>query len=919
MGRRRDLLSQKHEEWPKTEPMKRIILISIMLLFLAPPGRSIQAQSRDIAPKNLEDIERLDFDNPRATREWARKTFLSTDPQRDPKLWVLSFLAWSRTKRGIHEMPEFQDQARKAAEIAETLQMKAEAIIIRHIARLELSDDIKDHQKSLNEAIREAENLGLFRLRLRLISDHADTLMGDADVEKRGRLLNEVSEALKNEPSLTHFDKLVMKNSLALYLDVQGQIEQAESLYLDIIPAMRRIPLRGALSGVLYNLGRLYFDQKDLPKVQQSGPYFDEAYAMAKSVEDFEAMGAALMGSSDVHRLLARPKEAFERAEQSVKAFEEQHDAYWLSRGYTCLARALVAGKRYQDALDAVQAAEKTLLAPRTQQKWEWSSLRTAAYKAQEKWKEGFEALEQANHWSSELSREAANEELAKQAVKLGLDVETQRVKVLQKNNELQSERLQRADEMRKLLIVLLALAVISLFVVLFAVKKEREVQQQKRKTESILDNLEEGVLLINSKGLIEPGYSRYLMSLLDLTADPAGQPVLDSIFSKLAMSQEERSLLDSTLTAILGENEIAWEMNALTLPTKVTTLTEPKRILELHWQPIRFPKSTDIQRILLGIRDITERQHLQDQVHAEKEHSDRIYEKFAVWLRSNKNLSQRFLEQILDFVRRQEQDRATNLRDLHTIKGISRSLGYQSLSVLIHRLEDDLKSDPQGSLTSLEAWPQFLLEVDDLQKLMTLTHKGSTPSQWLSQLEASWSEITKRLTTAGLPPASLEITQEGPAWPDPMLAFLSTFVIHGLNNAADHGYIRPKQEGRALNRPFFKLQIQASETSWQVSILDSGAGINWSRLQELALQKNFVPEEGRPLTDLLLQDQVSTAESVSESSGRGLGLAAIDKACRDLGGTLTLRDRDEGTGTILQVTFPRQSISSGIAGPTVS
>ncbi|MDQ3235461.1 MAG: hypothetical protein M3Q07_26930 [Pseudobdellovibrionaceae bacterium] len=68
-------------------------------------------------------------------------------------------------------------------------------------------------------------------------------------------------------------------------------------------------------------------------------------------------------------------------------------------------------------------------------------------------------------------------------------------------------------------------------------------------------------------------------------------------------------------------------------------------------------------------------------------------------------------------------------------------------------------------------------------------------------------------------------------------------------------------------------------------------------------------------MTDLLFADGISTSESVSLSSGRGMGLAAVKDACRDLGAEVTLLDNDEGQGTMLVVDIP--SVKADVSVPS--
>jgi chemotaxis family two-component system sensor histidine kinase/response regulator PixL len=87
------------------------------------------------------------------------------------------------------------------------------------------------------------------------------------------------------------------------------------------------------------------------------------------------------------------------------------------------------------------------------------------------------------------------------------------------------------------------------------------------------------------------------------------------------------------------------------------------------------------------------------------------------------------------------------------------------------------------------------------------------------------------------------------------------------------------------------------------IEIRDNGQGLNWNRIRELCFQQHFVPEHSRPTSDVLFLDGLTTADGVSESSGRGVGLSFIRQVISGLPeGQATILDNDEGPGTLLRI-----------------
>ena len=133
---------------------------------------------------------------------------------------------------------------------------------------------------------------------------------------------------------------------------------------------------------------------------------------------------------------------------------------------------------------------------------------------------------------------------------------------------------------------------------------------------------------------------------------------------------------------------------------------------------------------------------------------------------------------------------------------------------------------------------------------------------------------------------------------------------MHALTNAADHGYILPMRKGRRMPAAFFDLELSSEGDRRTLKIRDQGAGIDYEALKSLAAQSHWQPESNEIWTDFLFRDGVSTLSRVSQTSGRGVGLAAIRAALLSWQGRVRLLDNDAGQGSllVLQWTAPAQT-----------
>ncbi|MFK5857077.1 MAG: chemotaxis protein CheA [Bacteroidota bacterium] len=142
------------------------------------------------------------------------------------------------------------------------------------------------------------------------------------------------------------------------------------------------------------------------------------------------------------------------------------------------------------------------------------------------------------------------------------------------------------------------------------------------------------------------------------------------------------------------------------------------------------------------------------------------------------------------------------------------------------------------------------------------------------------------------------------------IIATLSDPVMHIIRNAIDHGIETPevrlkngKQETGTIH-----LRAQYSGASILITIKDDGAGINSQRVLQKAINNNFIKPTDELSTDeiynLLMLPGFSTSETVSDVSGRGVGLDVVRKKINELRGEVSISS-ETGKGTKISLRLP--------------
>lgn len=136
--------------------------------------------------------------------------------------------------------------------------------------------------------------------------------------------------------------------------------------------------------------------------------------------------------------------------------------------------------------------------------------------------------------------------------------------------------------------------------------------------------------------------------------------------------------------------------------------------------------------------------------------------------------------------------------------------------------------------------------------------------------------------------------------------------LVHLIRNALDHGVEGPEERKAAGKPEEGKVILRAYHSGNHVFIEleDDGAGINREKVLEKAISKGIVsPETADSMTDnqvneLILASGFSTADVISDISGRGVGLDVVKSTIESLGGNITI-DSTEGRGSLFSVQLP--------------
>lgn len=144
------------------------------------------------------------------------------------------------------------------------------------------------------------------------------------------------------------------------------------------------------------------------------------------------------------------------------------------------------------------------------------------------------------------------------------------------------------------------------------------------------------------------------------------------------------------------------------------------------------------------------------------------------------------------------------------------------------------------------------------------------------------------------------------------MVEILSDPLLHMVRNSVDHG-VEPPEQRVALGKPATaSIQISAYQQGARVvvQLSDDGRGIDPEKIIKKAMEKGWVDEESArqlsldDLYNFLFMPGFSTAEKVTETSGRGVGMDVIRNNVNKMGGSIHIRS-EKGQGTTFTLEMP--------------
>ena len=155
-----------------------------------------------------------------------------------------------------------------------------------------------------------------------------------------------------------------------------------------------------------------------------------------------------------------------------------------------------------------------------------------------------------------------------------------------------------------------------------------------------------------------------------------------------------------------------------------------------------------------------------------------------------------------------------------------------------------------------------------------------------------------------------LMVEGEGTEVDKTVIERLTDPITHMIRNAIDHGLESPEKRAEAGKPAEGTVRLSALHRSGRIviEVADDGGGINRTRVRQIAIDKGLISPDANlndeETDNLIFMPGFSTAETISDISGRGVGMDVVRRSIQALGGRITIASRP-GLGSTFTLSLP--------------
>jgi len=517
--------------------------------------------------------------------------------------------------------------------------------------------------------------------------------------------------------------------------------------------------------------------------------------------------------------------------------------------------------------------------------------------------------------------------------------------------NDLEQVAFSKASLLRWIQTVGILLAVLNFFIIMrhFIAQlrdSDKKIAAAQKETSQILDNVDEGLFLMNKDLVMSDQHSSNMFSIFQ-KSDIAGSKFTSYI--KDLVSYKTMETAQDYLELIFDKSKkqrLLGDLNPLKqVAVQISDNKNSYTNKYLRFSFSRVEEDNEIKRVLATVSDITNEITLAQELENSQKRNTQQMEMLSTVLNAGSGVIPLFLsssskvyKDINDVLKRSStgtaayQSKANELLALiHGVKGDASAISLTVIADLCFELETALKilnSKPNLSgrdfLKSTVLLEQLISYNEALRDLFASIFSNTTDNIDQNNIkQRDWSHLTDLAAQiASRKGKSVEFMSAGlndHVMSDQFAQTINSIAVQLIRNSLAHGIELP-EERKALSKAIrgtIKLILTKRDNGYfELTLVDDGAGLNQENLIKNALTKGIVnSSEAKKLTtddviSLMFHPNLSTSENVDLDSGQGVGMFLVRNIVKEAGGKISVRTIKNG-GIRFIILLPHTSINT--------
>ena len=452
---------------------------------------------------------------------------------------------------------------------------------------------------------------------------------------------------------------------------------------------------------------------------------------------------------------------------------------------------------------------------------------------------------------------------------------------------------------------------------------KQRNLQitAAKRETDNILNNMEEGIFLLNPQMQIESQYSRALEQILE-EPSLANKDFFDLMKDKIPVKNlsETKEFLEIMFKHDVDEKNII-ELNPLSeieiYFTNRPEIISPSKFLTFKFR--RIYENNEITHLIVTVVDISNQVTLAKKLEESHERTKRQIDWLVSLLHVDPELLKEFIDGVhieldqIDYLLKHETEKREYkdilqdiYRSMHLIKGNASLLDLKFFSSKAHKCEDlilgllDKKqiqgADFVGIVIQLNELREHLHEIDELINRIAKIREHFKPKHNDEILLRSINNLINNLKRQLNKDVKFEYKKFSSAnIPYRYNLLVKDILVQMVRNSMVHGIESPeeRQQKRKPAQGIIEVATQRSDHKLILKFKDDGKGLQTEKLIQKAVETKKIKPTAIDDTDkeavanLIFEQGISTADETDLNAGRGIGMDVIKKKVQKHGGII--------------------------------